>query len=165
MVQARCQICRHSRRSRHGKRVCDVAENHTLRRVASFAFVIRRAPAPPPEGKCGLSPRPYGTEVTYGKDGFYPGQSATRRKENNHGKGAVLLPPAQRLHATAPLKRNRRHTGAGETARELRRIGNNLNQITVLAHQKQATFFNLEELKKEVGRLWQSVNSCLPKHR
>lgn len=55
--------------------------------------------------------------------------------------------------------------GLEETARELRRIGNNLNQLTVLAHQKQATFFNLEELKKEVGRLWQSVNSCLPKHR
>jgi len=77
----------------------DVAENHTLQRVASFAFVVRRAPAPPPKGKCGLSPHPYGTEVTYGKDGFYPGQSNARGKENHHGKGAVLLPPAQRLHA------------------------------------------------------------------
>lgn len=55
--------------------------------------------------------------------------------------------------------------GLEETAKELRRIGNNLNQMTVLAHQDKAQFFNLEELKKEVGRIWQFVNSSLPKRR
>lgn len=55
--------------------------------------------------------------------------------------------------------------GLDDTAKELRRIGNNLNQMTVLAHQNRAQFFNLEELKKEVGQIWQYVNSSLPKHR
>lgn len=50
-------------------------------------------------------------------------------------------------------------------AKELRRIGNNLNQMTVLAHQNKAQFFSLEELKKEVGQIWQYVNSYLPKRR
>jgi len=55
--------------------------------------------------------------------------------------------------------------GLEEAAKELRRIGNNLNQMTVLAHQSKAQFFNLEELKKEVGQIWQFVNSSLPKRR
>lgn len=56
-------------------------------------------------------------------------------------------------------------TGLDDMAKELRRIGNNLNQMTVLAHQNKAQFFNLEELKMEVGHIWQYVNSSLPKRR
>lgn len=55
--------------------------------------------------------------------------------------------------------------GLEEAAKELRRIGNNLNQMTVLAHQNKAQFFNLEEIKKELGQIWQFVNSSLPKRR
>jgi hypothetical protein len=55
--------------------------------------------------------------------------------------------------------------GLEEAAKELRRIGTNLNQMTLLAHQNKAQFFNLDELKREVGQIWQSVNLSLPKRR
>lgn len=46
--------------------VAERHESHALR-VASFAFVVRRAPALPPKGKCGLSPRPYINNEKKGK--------------------------------------------------------------------------------------------------
>jgi len=55
--------------------------------------------------------------------------------------------------------------GLDDMAKELRQIGNNLNQLTVLAHQNKAQFFSLEEMKMEAGQVWQSVNSSLPKRR
>lgn len=55
--------------------------------------------------------------------------------------------------------------GMDEVARELRRIGANLNRAVVLANQGKAQFFNLEPLAKEVGAVWQSVNSLLQNPR
>ena len=55
--------------------------------------------------------------------------------------------------------------GLEDTLLELRRIGNNLNQITLLARQGRAVIFSLEELKKEVNNIWRSLNSSLPSRR
>ena len=44
---------------------------------------------------------------------------------------------------------------------ELRRIGNNLNQLTMLAQQDRVRAFGLQDMRGEVARLWQSVNSFL----
>ena len=41
---------------------------------------------------------------------------------------------------------------------ELRRIGNNLNQLTRLCHEGKIISLELESLKKEVSRVWQLLN-------
>lgn len=41
---------------------------------------------------------------------------------------------------------------------ELRKIGNNLNQMTTLANMGKSQFFNLEETYKGISEIWQSLN-------
>ena len=41
---------------------------------------------------------------------------------------------------------------------ELRRIGNNINQLTRLANSRIITCVDLEGTKKELQKLWQSLN-------
>lgn len=41
---------------------------------------------------------------------------------------------------------------------ELRKIGTNLNQLTILAHRGQMNCVNLSELSEEVKKLWQPLN-------
>ena len=41
---------------------------------------------------------------------------------------------------------------------ELRKIGTNLNQLTMLAHRGQITCVNLSALSEEVKKLWQPLN-------
>ena len=41
---------------------------------------------------------------------------------------------------------------------ELRKIGTNLNQLTMLAHQGRISCVNLTELSEEVKSLWQPLN-------
>ena len=41
---------------------------------------------------------------------------------------------------------------------ELRKIGANINQLTMLAHRGQITCVNLKELSEEVRKLWQPLN-------
>lgn len=41
---------------------------------------------------------------------------------------------------------------------ELRRIGNNINQLTRLANSRAVTCVDLEGTKKELQKLWQSLN-------
>lgn len=53
--------------------------------------------------------------------------------------------------------------GLKEIDSDLRRIGNNLNQLTALANQGSINCINLDEMKNEVNKIWQSVNSCLQK--
>lgn len=45
-----------------------------------------------------------------------------------------------------------------EMITELRRIGNNINQLTRLANSKVITCVDLEGTKKELQKLWQSLN-------
>ena len=50
-------------------------------------------------------------------------------------------------------------TGADEIASELRRIGNNLNQITREVNAGYITAVNLAETRQELKNIWQSLNS------
>ena len=49
--------------------------------------------------------------------------------------------------------------GADRIADELRRIGNNLNQLTRAVHMGQIQTIDLSGMRKEVALLWQSLNS------
>ena len=48
--------------------------------------------------------------------------------------------------------------GLNEFITELRRIGNNINQLTRLANSRIITCVDLEDTKKELQKLWQSLN-------
>lgn len=45
-----------------------------------------------------------------------------------------------------------------EMQRQLRYIGNNLNQLTKLCHEGRIKCLNLIDMKKEVGNIWQLLN-------
>lgn len=47
--------------------------------------------------------------------------------------------------------------------RQLRYIGNNLNQLTKLCHEGIITCLNLSETKKEVGEIWRLLNLLIQK--
>ena len=49
--------------------------------------------------------------------------------------------------------------GLDEAANELRKIGNNLNQITREVNSGYLYKVNLTETRKELKRIWQSLNS------
>lgn len=51
--------------------------------------------------------------------------------------------------------------GADEIARELQRIGNNLNQLTRAVNAGMARVVDLKNTKQEVAKVWQSLNSLL----
>ncbi len=52
-------------------------------------------------------------------------------------------------------------TGAGDVATELRRIGNNVNQLTRAVNAGFVSQINLTETRKELENIWQSLNSLL----
>lgn len=41
---------------------------------------------------------------------------------------------------------------------ELRHIGNNLNQLTILANKGLAQFFNLEEMNNSLNNIWKAMS-------
>ena len=49
--------------------------------------------------------------------------------------------------------------GLDDVARELRAIGNNLNQITRAVNSGYVQAVNLQETEEVLGQLWQSFNS------
>ena len=49
--------------------------------------------------------------------------------------------------------------GLNDVARELRAIGNNLNQITRAVNSGYIQAVNLQETEEVLGQLWQSLNS------
>ena len=49
--------------------------------------------------------------------------------------------------------------GLDDLARELRAIGNNLNQITRAVNSGYIQAVNLQETEEVLGQLWQSLNS------
>lgn len=51
--------------------------------------------------------------------------------------------------------------GADQIAHELQRIGNNLNQLTRAVNAGMARVINLENMKQEVTKVWQSLNLLL----
>ena len=52
-----------------------------------------------------------------------------------------------------------------ELASELRKIGNNLNQLTRAVNSGYAYEVDLRETREEVARIWQSLNSLLQEVR
>ena len=46
---------------------------------------------------------------------------------------------------------------------ELRRIGNNINQLTRLANEKITTVIDLKELRMEVNNVWQLLKQLVQK--
>ena len=46
---------------------------------------------------------------------------------------------------------------------ELRRIGNNINQLTRLANEKITTVIDLKELRMEVNNIWQLLKQLVQK--
>ena len=55
--------------------------------------------------------------------------------------------------------------GVDEIASELRKIGNNLNQLTRAVNSGFAYEVDLRETREEVARIWQSLNSFLQEVR
>lgn len=53
--------------------------------------------------------------------------------------------------------------GLNEFSTQLRRIGNNINQITKKVNEGIITCPDLDNVKKELGNLWQSLNSLITK--
>ena len=51
--------------------------------------------------------------------------------------------------------------GLDEFSQELRRIGNNVNQLTRAVNAGYASQINLTETRKELEKIWQSLNSLL----
>lgn len=44
---------------------------------------------------------------------------------------------------------------------QLRKLGNNVNQLTKLANGRVITCVELEGVKKELSKIWQSLNSLI----
>ena len=51
--------------------------------------------------------------------------------------------------------------GLDEFSAQLRRIGNNINQLTRAVNAGYASQINLTETRKELEKIWQSLNSLL----
>ena len=53
--------------------------------------------------------------------------------------------------------------GLEEIIMQLRKIGNNINQLTKLCNQGRITNLNLEDVKKEMKSIWQLLNLLIQK--
>ena len=53
--------------------------------------------------------------------------------------------------------------GLEEIVVQLRKIGNNINQLTKLCNQRRLTNINLEDVKKEMKSIWQLLNLLIQK--
>lgn len=53
--------------------------------------------------------------------------------------------------------------GLEEIIVQLRKIGNNINQLTKLCNQGRLTNINLEDVKKEMKSIWQLLNLLIQK--
>ena len=48
--------------------------------------------------------------------------------------------------------------GLNEVVSELRRIGNNINQLTYLANSGRSYTVDFSEVKQEIGKVWNVIN-------
>ena len=53
--------------------------------------------------------------------------------------------------------------GLDKVGTELRRIGNNINQLTRLANEKIITVIDLKELRMDVNNIWQLLKQLVQK--
>lgn len=54
--------------------------------------------------------------------------------------------------------------GLNEVVSELRRIGNNINQLTHLANSGRIYTVDLSSVKQELGKIWSSINDLWYKY-
>ena len=54
--------------------------------------------------------------------------------------------------------------GLNEVVTELRRIGNNINQLTHLANSRVIYTVDLSEIKEELGKIWTWINDIYFKY-
>lgn len=54
--------------------------------------------------------------------------------------------------------------GLNEVIAELRRIGNNINQLTYLANSGRIYTVDLSSVKQELGKIWSSINDLWYKY-
>lgn len=76
---------------------------------------------------------------------------------------STFLLPSDYIRKCAVDKKIVIINGLDEFQVELRRIGNNINQLTKLCNDGAITCLELNNVKKELNKLWQSVSSCLQK--
>lgn len=48
--------------------------------------------------------------------------------------------------------------GLNEVVAKLRKIGNNINQLTYLANSGRIYTVDLSEVKQEIGKVWNAIN-------
>lgn len=51
--------------------------------------------------------------------------------------------------------------GLNEVVTELRKIGNNINQLTYLANSGRIYTVDFSEVKQEIGKVWNVINKCI----
>ena len=49
--------------------------------------------------------------------------------------------------------------GLNEVVAKLRKIGNNINQLTYLANSGRIYTVDLSEVKQEIGKVWNAINN------
>lgn len=142
-------------------------------RMASFAFVLR----PPSGGRNtggGLSPAPLKKRI-FGKERFMNQNNRTEilsfrvtpeEKETIAEKAlSSYRLVSMYLRDCALGKKILAVKGLEETETQLRRIGNNLNQLTRAVNCGEVSAVNLTEFREEVAGVWRLLNGALQNFR
>lgn len=134
--------------------------------IASFAFVLRPPISAADSSAVGLSPYPYKilerTVTTMTKTEILKFRVTPEEKEIITHKALFSYRlVSQYLRDCVLGKQITVINGADNVADELRRIGNNVNQITRAVNAGFITEVNLTETREELKAIWQSLNSLL----
>lgn len=132
--------------------------------IASFAFVLRPPISAAAPKAVGLSPHPYKilerTVTTMTKTEILKFRVTPEEKEIiTHKALSSYRLVSQYLRDCALEKQITVIYGADNVAEELRRIGNNVNQIARAVNAGFVTEANLTETRKELKAIWQSLNA------
>ena len=134
--------------------------------IASFAFVLRATLSAAASKAVGLSPYPYKflerTVTMTTKTEILKFRVTPEEKEIiTHKALSSYRIVSQYLRDCALEKQITVINGADNVADELRRIGNNVNQIARAVNAGFVTEANLTETREELRAIWQSLNSLL----
>ena len=134
--------------------------------IASFAFVLRPPISAAAPKAVGLSPYPYKiserTVTMMTKTEILKFRVTPEEKEIiTHKALSSYRLVSQYLRDCALEKQITVINGADNVAEELKRIGNNVNQITRAVNAGFVTEANLAETREELRAIWQSLNLLL----
>ena len=131
--------------------------------------MLRRPSLAAEQGECGLSPHPY--EENCVRDWRHVRLKEIRNcilkfRATEEEKDRIMkkvdasdLSISEYLRRCALDKKIVAVNGLDDIARELRAIGNNLNQIARAVNSGYIQAVNLQETEEVLGQLWQSLNS------